>query len=160
MNVDSILKEYRNFAWMLRLRCYFRPEDEEKCINPLRVANPYWRPQEAYYPLEDIIRFGKDTLREHIAKNPPLDKLTFLVKLARALQSIRKDDSIIIKSADKSSPILLLLFSLKKVLSINEDIKSEMRSDDEKIKNFIIFIILKVFYLFLFVVVYSLFLLL
>eukprot|EP01018_Ginkgo_biloba_P020649 Gb_11119 [translate_table: standard] len=108
MNVDSILKEYRNFARMLRLRCYFGPEDEEKRINPFRVTNPYWRPPEAYSPLEDIIRFGEDTLREQIAKNPPLDKPSLPVKLGRALQSIRKDDSIIIKPADKNLGLVVM----------------------------------------------------
>ena len=106
-SISTLHLEYDNFARRLRLRHHFNDDGKDK-FSPWRIPNPNWNLEELFKPLEDAIQIGEDILNRRINSVPHQVKSSLPRHLRIALNKLRKDTNIVIKSADKNLGLVIL----------------------------------------------------
>ncbi|XP_059072297.1 uncharacterized protein LOC131873359, partial [Cryptomeria japonica] len=119
MTALNILAEYRSFARLFRLRTFFGPDVDPPVANialhfagafsqKFRARNPCWNPPVVNVDLEHILRQGELLLSQQISSTVFTHGPMLPSRLLSALRKLRKDSSIVIKSADKNLGLVVL----------------------------------------------------
>ena len=102
----TLLKEFDSLSRTLRLKHFFKDVDSSP-LNPFKLPNPSWQPPTKYTPLENIIAKHQTIFRDtlHTLKLKPTK---IAPHLSLALQSLKKNNKIIILPADKNVGVCVL----------------------------------------------------
>ncbi|XP_059063837.1 uncharacterized protein LOC131856286 [Cryptomeria japonica] len=115
---QDILSEYRAFARRIRLRAFFGedpvvPVDINLAFSGIfpyqfRSSNSSWNPLNPSLMLEDIIKVGESIVSQKMAGVSFSASPMLPSRLLKALKSLQRDPSIIIKPADKNLGLVVL----------------------------------------------------
>lgn len=113
MSPRSIREEYVLFSRLLKLKWFFGPRGRnqdwvEKSYDPFHLSNSFWVPDKKYQPLADIIDEGERILEQRISATDRQFVHPLPPHLAAALWTLRADETIVIKPADKNLSLTVL----------------------------------------------------
>lgn len=102
----DILTDYEIFARRVRLRCHFGAGGNFE--RKFHIAKPNWMPPLAPPRIEQWLVSVKESLETRLANMPRTHRLNISPKQHRFLQQLRRDDTLIVKPADKNLGLTLL----------------------------------------------------
>ena len=102
---DTLLQQYTQFARSIRIRYYFAQRDNNMHSNPiLRIKNPSYQPPAASPAVEQYLSTVKQRLMTQLSNCPADERPHTNIpgSWLRALRSLQRDKTIVIKAADKN----------------------------------------------------------
>jgi hypothetical protein len=105
-SISTIYSEYSLFARRIRLRHFFG--DDNIAPSPWFVPNPGWNPPERLESLENILLLGANVVDDRVTIVPRRTRPILPRRMRLALQSLRQDQDIVIKPADKNLGLVIM----------------------------------------------------